>query len=87
VIGDGVACENTWHNGNIVTCYYEPLRETSHISYMNHPNLFYPDMICSEYCSLPDYYNILVQHPITKNLPSSIAATGPYCDPDSGWHM
>ncbi len=87
VIGDGVACENTWYDGNIVTCYYEPLRETSHISYTNHPNLFYPDMICTESCSLPDYYNILVQHPITKNLPSRIAATGPYCGPGSSWNI
>ena len=71
VIGDGY-CKNTWHGGNIVTSYLDYIKETEHISYTNHPNLFYPDIISNEFLYLPDYYNILVQHPITKNLPSRI---------------
>jgi len=71
VIGDGY-CENTWHGGNIVSSYLDYIKETEHISYTNHPNLFYPDIISSEFLYLPDYYIILVQHPLTKNLPSRI---------------
>lgn len=77
VIGDG-HCENTWYGGNIVTSYLEYIKDTEHISYTNHPNLFYPDIISNEFLYLPDYYNILVRHPITKNLPSRITYSGPY---------
>lgn len=76
VIGNG-HCENTWYGGNIVTSYQEEIRTTREVSYTSHPNLFYPDIISNVFLSLPDYYNILVRHHITKDLPSRIVDSDP----------